>query len=106
MEQLTPDICNVLTNQTNAQQILLELEKQGLFISRVETEEQVYRYHNLLRETLRQELNYRLSQIEIFNLYEKAAVALYRNRNFLSAIELALSGGYLPMLSNGFMNIL
>ncbi len=93
LEQLTPDICNVLTNQTNAQQILLELEKQGLFISRVETEEQVYRYHNSLRETLRQELNYRLSQIEIFNLYEKAAVALYRNRNFLSAIELALSGG-------------
>jgi len=93
LEQLTPDTCNVLTNQTNAQQVLLELEKQGLFINRVETEDQVYRYHNLLRETLRQELNHRLSQIEILNLYEKAAVALYSNRNFLSAIELALSGG-------------
>jgi len=93
LEQLTPETCNVLTNQTNAQQVLLELEKQGLFISRVETEDQVYRYHNLLRETLRQELNHRFSQNDILDLYKKAAVALYHNRNFLSAIELALSGG-------------
>lgn len=93
LEQLTPETCNVLTNQTNAQQVLLELEKQGLFISRVETEDQVYRYHNLLRETLRQELNHRFSQNDILDLNKKAAVALYHNSNFLSAIELALSGG-------------
>ena len=92
LEQLTSETCNVLTNRTDAQHVLLELDHQGLFISRVEAKEQVFRYHNLFRETLRQELSKRFTQHDILNLYEKAAVALYNNGNFLSAIELALSG--------------
>ena len=92
LEQLTADTCNVLTNRTDAQVVLLELDQQGLFISRVEAKEQVFRYHNLFREALRQELSNRFTQQDILYLYEKAAVALYNNGNFLSAIELALSG--------------
>lgn len=92
LEQLTADTCNVLTNRTDAQLVLLELDQQGLFISRVEAKEQVFRYHNLFREALRQELSNRFTQQDILYLYEKAAVALYNNGNFLSAIELALSG--------------
>lgn len=92
LEQLTADTCNVLTNRTDAQLVLLELDQQGLFISRVEAKEQVFRYHNLFREALRQELSNRFTQHDILNLYEKAAVALYNNGSFLSAIELALSG--------------
>ncbi|WP_016994500.1 LuxR C-terminal-related transcriptional regulator [Lysinibacillus boronitolerans] len=92
LEQLTADTCNVLTNRTDAQLVLLELDQQGLFISRVEAKEQVFRYHNLFREALRLELSNRFTQHDILNLYEKAAVALYNNGSFLSAIELALSG--------------
>lgn len=92
LEQLTADTCNVLTNRTDAHLVLLELDQQGLFISRVEAKEQVFRYHNLFREALRQELSNRFTQQDIIFLYEKAAVALYNNGNFLSAIELALSG--------------
>lgn len=92
LEQLTVDTCNVLTNRTDAQLVLLELEQQGLFISRVEAKEQVFRYHNLFREALRQELSNRFTHHDILYLHEKAAVALYNNGSFLSAIELALSG--------------
>ena len=42
LEQLTADTCNVLTNRTDAQLVLLELDQQGLFISRVEAKEQVF----------------------------------------------------------------
>ncbi|MFJ7370964.1 LuxR C-terminal-related transcriptional regulator [Lysinibacillus sp. NPDC098008] len=92
LEQLTPDTCNLLTNRRDAQQVLVELEKQGLFISRIEAQQQVYKYHNLFRQTLRQELHKQFSHQDISALYEKAAVSLYNNGHFLSAIELALSG--------------
>ncbi|KOY84195.1 LuxR family transcriptional regulator [Lysinibacillus macroides] len=92
LEQLTPATCNLLTARHDAQQVLVELEKQGLFISRIEAQQQVYKYHNLFRQTLRQELKKQFSHQDILALYEKAAVSLYNNGHFLSAIELALSG--------------
>lgn len=92
LEQLTPATCNLLTARHDAQQVLVELEKQGLFISRIEAQQQIYKYHNLFRQTLRQELQKQFSHQDILALYEKAAVSLYNSGHFLSAIELALSG--------------
>ncbi len=92
LEHVTPDICNLLTNRTDSQQVLLELEKQGFFISRVSTKEQIFKYHNLLKMTLRKELDGKCPQNVIVDLYEKATNALYKNGNFICAIELALNG--------------
>lgn len=92
LEQLTPEICDVLTNRSDSYQVLCTLEQQGLFVVRVKSREPIFRYHNLMTETLQNELESSYSKEFISELFEKATTALYEKGNVLSAIELSLNG--------------
>lgn len=90
LESLDPEICNSLTKRTDSLNILLELEKIGLFIVRLNAEHTVFRYHNLLAEALQNELKNRYSKEEIKLIMNEAANILYSKGYFVPSIELLL----------------
>lgn len=92
LTELEPGICDVLTNRTDSHIILLELEKKGLFIVRLHSQQPTFRYHHLFAEALQMELWNRYSQEIITSLYKESAIYLREQGNFISAIELVLQG--------------
>lgn len=92
LNQMEPGICDVLTNRTDSHVILLELEKEGLFIVRLDSSQPVFRYHHLFAEALQTELHHRYSQETISLFYKEVATLLREKGNFISAIELVLRG--------------
>lgn len=92
LSQLEPKICDVLTNRTDSHTILLELEKKGLFIVRLDSSQPIFRYHHLFAEALQIELRHRYSQEIIASLYKEVAILLRKEGDFIAAIELVLQG--------------
>ncbi len=92
LHQLEPAVCDALTHRSDSEEMLLELEKNGLFIIRLHTATSVFRYHHLFTDILQAELRKRYSQEMITSIYKKAATILYELGDIHSAIELALNG--------------
>ena len=92
LNQLDPIICDALTNRIDSYDILLELEKKGLFIVRLHSSEPIFRYHHLFTDALKIELSHRYSQATISSLYQEVAVLFREQGDFISAIELVLLG--------------
>jgi LuxR family maltose regulon positive regulatory protein len=57
LDRLTGPLCDAVTNQENGQATLEMLEHSNLFIIRLDSERQWYRYHHLFADLLRQRLN-------------------------------------------------
>jgi LuxR family maltose regulon positive regulatory protein len=64
LDRLTGPLCDAITNQENGQATLEMLEHSNLFIIRLDSERQWYRYHHLFADLLRQ----RLRQTQLDNL--------------------------------------
>ncbi|MFJ7935004.1 LuxR C-terminal-related transcriptional regulator [Sporosarcina sp. NPDC096371] len=92
LDRLDPSICDSLTNRSDSLDILLELERLGLFIVRLHTKEPTFRYHHLFAESLQGELKNRYAKDVICSMYQKAATIYRENSDFISAIELAMNG--------------
>lgn len=92
LDQLDVYICDSVMDRNDSQQILLELEKQGVFINIVDSKDYVFKYHHLFKKTLQKELENKFSQDFIVALYEKGSNALYKRHKIIPAIELALKG--------------
>lgn len=92
LNQLEPAICDALTNRADSYQMLLELEKKGLFIVRLHSSEPVFRYHHLFMDALKIELHRRYAEEMIASLYKEVAMILCERGNFISAIELTIQG--------------
>lgn len=92
VNQLEPGICNALTNRTDSESILLELERSGLFITRLHASEPIFRYHHLFADALQIEMKNHYSQQEISLNYKNTAILLREQGDFISGIELALTG--------------
>lgn len=92
LSQLEPVICNALTNRTDSYDLLLELERKGLFIVRLDSSEPIFRYHHLFADALQTELKHRYSSNNIALLYEDVAKSVREQGDFMSAIELLLQG--------------
>ncbi len=58
LEQLNASLCDTVTEQSNSQQMLEQLEQTNLFVVSLDSRRQWYRYHALFAEALR----YRLEQ--------------------------------------------
>jgi LuxR family maltose regulon positive regulatory protein len=52
LEQLTASLCDAVTEQSNSQQMLEQLERANLFLMSLDNEQQWYRYHALFAEAL------------------------------------------------------
>ncbi|WP_342507728.1 LuxR C-terminal-related transcriptional regulator [Sporosarcina sp. FSL K6-2383] len=91
---LDPAICNTLTNRSDSDAVLLELEKKGLFIVRLHSSQLVFRYHHMFMDALQIELQNRYSKDKIALLYKETATLLYEKRDVHTAIELALANGF------------
>lgn len=91
LNSLEPAVCDTLTNRTDSYAILLELEKKGLFIVRLNLNQPVFRYHHLFTEALQVELRNRYSPEHVFSIVEEAATLLREKGDFIAAIELALN---------------
>ncbi|WP_301107126.1 LuxR C-terminal-related transcriptional regulator [Sporosarcina sp.] len=92
LDQLDHTICDALTNRDDSLQILLELEKKGLFIIRLHDSKPIFRFHHLFADALQVELMHRYSDEVVSLLYQDAAASLLKKGDFNSAIELALKG--------------
>lgn len=92
LNQLEPVICDALTKRTDSYNILLELEKKGLFIVRLHANKPIFRYHHLFANALQIELRNRHSRESISSIYQEVTTLSREQGDYISAIELALQG--------------
>ena len=89
LKRLTAPLCNTLLDIDNAQSILLDLEKNNLFLIPLDSRREWYRYHHLFDELLLSRLELE-SPEKIPNLNQKASDWHQENGFTLDAIEYAL----------------
>lgn len=70
LERMNAQVCNVLTNRTDSQNILQQLEKINLFLLPLDASREWYRYHHLFAESIKAELSLEQER----NLYRQAAI--------------------------------
>ncbi len=83
LKQLNGGVCDAVTGRHDSDQLLLRLWEENLFLERLE-EPGWYRYHEMLAEMLRNQLQEQYPA-EISRLYRKAA-RWYRTRNLPSEV--------------------
>ena len=57
LDRLTADLCNAVTERTDAHNTLWALEVANLFLTPLDNNRQWYRYHRLFADLLRQRLH-------------------------------------------------
>jgi LuxR family maltose regulon positive regulatory protein len=80
--------------------ILQQLEREGLFIESLDSQNQWYRYHQLFRLLLRHRLGEIVHTGEVAALHRRASVWLAANGFIEDAIDHALSGGDVKVAAN------
>jgi LuxR family maltose regulon positive regulatory protein len=91
LEQLSPELCDAVTGDNNARQLLNEIEVSGLFLVQLDNERKWYRYHHLFAEFLQRRLKETDPQLH-FELYQCASQWCWQNQHYDDAIEYALHG--------------
>ncbi|MBP1609046.1 MAG: ATP-dependent transcriptional regulator [Acidobacteria bacterium] len=86
LDRLTAPLCDALTNHTNGQIILENLEHANLFVVPLDDERRWYRYHHLFAEVLRDRLGQNYPD-EVPELHLRAAVWYEQNQFIESAVE-------------------
>ena len=91
LERFTASLCDVLTGETDAREMLLALEASDLFLIPLDDERQWYRYHQLFGDFLKQLL--RETEPEIIpELFVRASDWYEAHGMVDEAIECALAG--------------
>ncbi|HWJ07552.1 MAG TPA: LuxR C-terminal-related transcriptional regulator [Steroidobacteraceae bacterium] len=75
LAELTPRLCDAVTGGDGAARMLGELYRRDLFLTVVDEDGPVLRFHDLFREFLERELSRRLPEQEVRSLHERAARA-------------------------------
>jgi LuxR family maltose regulon positive regulatory protein len=92
LDGLSGALCDTVTGQDRSQAILEQLERANLFIVPLDDERSWYRYHHLLTDVLRRQLQQSQSEL-IPQLHDRAA-AWYEQHGFITeAIGHALTAG-------------
>ena len=78
LDDLTPELCQVVTERHDAPDLLDEVFRRNLFLTSTESEngEFAYRYHDLFADFLRQRLTRERSPQQIQTLHARAARAV------------------------------
>lgn len=93
LRELTPSLCNNITERHDSAELLQQLMQQGLFTTKLQAVEPTYRYHYLLIDTLQQRFFTLFNKEETFYFLEKIAYMHCTPENFDYAIHLALRNG-------------
>lgn len=90
LRELTPSLCNDITERNDSAELLQQLMQQGLFTTKLQAAEPTYRYHYLLIDTLQQRFFALFNKEETFSFLQKIAHIHCTAENFDYAIHLAL----------------
>ena len=91
LHRLSAPLCNTLLGIDNAQELLLTLEQENLFLVSLDNRRGWYRYHHLFGEMLRARLDQKQPTL-IPNLYQRA-IEWHEQYGFIQeAIEYAVEG--------------
>ena len=96
--RFTGDLANVLCADIDCWGILETIEREDLFLVPLDTEGKWYRYHQLFREYLHEQLR-RNEGAEITRLHLKAAEWLFDNGHVPEAIEHAIKGNDMRLVA-------
>lgn len=89
LERFNAEVCSALTEQTNSQAIIDQLERSNLFIVPLDDQRCWYRYHHLFADYLQTEL----TQTERTHLLEKACQWHKENGLIFEAVKYAFLSG-------------
>ncbi|MCA9923223.1 MAG: hypothetical protein KC421_12665, partial [Anaerolineales bacterium] len=92
LDQLTAPLCNAITNRTDSQAVLTQLEQENLFISALDDERLWFRYHHLFADLLRSRLE-QLYPEQIQPLHLAAGQWYEANGYLLNAVSYGLAAG-------------
>ncbi len=91
LNRLTGPLCNAVTGQGDAQTTLASLERANLFIIPLDDERRWYRYHHLLADYLRDQLQRQIDTPGIVDLHRRAAAWYEQNGLAAEAVGHALA---------------
>ncbi len=94
LKVLEPEICIALTEDKDAATILSTIEKRGYFTSKMDEEKPIFQYHHRFQDFLQQELRERYTNTEVTTLFLTAAEELYKQDDYMEAIEMVLRGNH------------
>ncbi len=89
LDQISAPLCDAVLNINDSQQILENLERNGMFVIPLDTDRKWYRYHHLFADLLKQKLLLKDKTL-IENLHKKASRWFEDNEMYDLAIEHAL----------------
>src|SRR5215207_9353584 len=92
LQRLTGELCDVVTNRDDGQEMLETLERENLFVVALDDERRWYRYHHLFADVLRGLLEQERSE-DVKELHLRAASWYERNGWASEAFEHALAAG-------------
>ena len=93
LSKMTPSACDFLLNIGSSRLTLIALEERGVFTASVDSSREVFRYHQLYREFLRQKLHQRETSEMIEDLHLRAAEFCRRREEWEDCIQHYLSAG-------------
>src|SRR3954454_6318727 len=93
------ELANVLTDRTDGERVLEQLYRDNVFLERVGTDGQEYRYHQLFGALLRAEASYELDG-SLAGLHEAAAVCLARRGSAAEAVHHAADAGQWELVAS------
>ena len=99
LSRFNADICNLMTGRNDAQNVLEQLENDGLFTLPLDTHGHWYRYHHLFHDFLIGRLR-RQYPHEVLNLYRTAA-GWFRSQGLIKeAVDYALHSNDLEIIED------
>ncbi len=90
LSKLNAELCELLTDRHDSQNLLEELESANLFLTPVDESRRWYRYHQLFREFLLSVLR-KTDDIDELDLYRRASIWYEQNGMPSEAVQYALS---------------
>lgn len=99
LSRFNADICNQLTGRNDSQNVLEQLESDGLFTLPLDADRHWYRYHHLFHDFLIGRLR-RQYPYEVLNLYQKAATWFRGQGLIKEAVDYAILSNDFEMLED------
>src|SRR5262245_55665899 len=99
LERMSGELCDAMLHRQGSGRMLQELERENLFVVALDRTEQWYRYHRVVRETLRSELR-RREPAQVRRLHRRASAWLVEQGDREEAVAHARAAGDLARVGD------